>query len=219
MLRLVKLADQWREIQSRLPEGWTDARLEVVVREPARYERAAVLLASLTPVRRENRFRFYAARRGAGPSPSAVERALEKLDEEWVQAELKLLGSDEEVAAPAPTQSRAALTESWDAQLEALPPDWSDLYAEVELTSTDHLDRSALLMAPLNPSRFNDQPAFRFRCARRFGYGASPGMVRRCLERLDAEGIRGEVRILWALSDTQPVATQGPVWYVGGKAV
>jgi hypothetical protein len=27
------------------------------------------------------------------------------------------------------------------------------------------------------------------------------------------------VRILHALSDTKPVSTQGPVWYVGGKTV
>jgi hypothetical protein len=59
----------------------------------------------------------------------------------------------------------------------------------------------------------------RFRVARRFGYGASAGMVRRCLERLDREGITGRVRILRALSDSRPVATQGPVWYVGGKSV
>ena len=44
-------------------------------------------------------------------------------------------------------------------------------------------------------------------------------MVRRCLERMDEEGIRGEARILRALSDTQPWSTQGPVWYVGGKSV
>ena len=44
-------------------------------------------------------------------------------------------------------------------------------------------------------------------------------MVRRCLEHLDAEGIVGRVRILRALSDTRLVATQGPVWYVGGRAV
>jgi hypothetical protein len=44
-------------------------------------------------------------------------------------------------------------------------------------------------------------------------------MVRRCLERLDREGVRGSVRILHALSDTDPVATQGPVWYVGGRPV
>jgi len=27
------------------------------------------------------------------------------------------------------------------------------------------------------------------------------------------------VRVLRALSDSHPVATQGPVWYIGGRAV
>ena len=44
-------------------------------------------------------------------------------------------------------------------------------------------------------------------------------MAQRCLERLDEEGIRGSIRVLWALSDTRPVQTQGPVWYSGGKSV
>ena len=59
----------------------------------------------------------------------------------------------------------------------------------------------------------------RFRCARSFGYGAAPAMVRRCLERLDVSDIRGSLRILRSLSDSRPVATQGPVWYIEGKAV
>ena len=111
------------------------------------------------------------------------------------------------------------LTEAWDRALSTLPPDWSDLWAEVELTSSDHLDPGALLMAPLNPSRVRDRLAFRFRCARRFGYGASPTMAHRCFERCDDAAIPGDVSILRALSDTQPVATQGPVWYVEGKSV
>jgi len=44
-------------------------------------------------------------------------------------------------------------------------------------------------------------------------------MVRRCLQRLDERGIPGELRILRVLSDSKPVSTQGPVWYVGGKVV
>jgi hypothetical protein len=44
-------------------------------------------------------------------------------------------------------------------------------------------------------------------------------MARRCFERLDEEGIRGELRVLHALSDTRPVQTQGPVWYLGGRSV
>jgi hypothetical protein len=116
-----------------------------------------------------------------------------------------------------PEEARPTLAASWDAQLEKLPPDWSDIYAEVELLSSDHLERGALLMAPLNPRRDGGKPAFRFRCARRFGYGASAEMVRRCFERCDAENIRGSTRILRALSDTDPVQTQGPVWHVAGR--
>jgi len=44
-------------------------------------------------------------------------------------------------------------------------------------------------------------------------------MVRRCLERMDAEGITGRVRVLRALSETENVATQGTVWRVAGRSV
>ena len=44
-------------------------------------------------------------------------------------------------------------------------------------------------------------------------------MARRCLVRLDEAGIPGVFEILRALSDTQHVSTQGPVWYVGGKVL
>ena len=217
MLARVRLADRWREIQRGLPEAWGDARLELTADDEARAEEAAALLGPLMPGRRGNRIRFFAARRGAGPSPGQVERALQRLDREGISAKLELLASGEAVTVP-PT-SRATLAASWDAEIDGLPRDWSDAYAEVELTSTDYLERAALLLAPVNPARFGGKPAFRFRCARRFGYGAAPEMARRCFERLDREGISGEVRVLYALSDTKPVGTQGPVWYVGGRAV
>ena len=44
-------------------------------------------------------------------------------------------------------------------------------------------------------------------------------MTRRCLARLDEEGIPARVTVLRVLSDTHNVATQGPVWRVAGKAV
>ena len=77
----------------------------------------------------------------------------------------------------------------------------------VELRSSDELAPAALALAPLNPSRHRGSLAFRFRVARRFGYGAAPEMARRCLERLDELGIPGELRLLEVLSDTQPVLT------------
>ena len=114
---------------------------------------------------------------------------------------------------------REAVADLWDAAVATRPADWSDLLCELELTSSDHLSRAALLTAPVNPTRVPGRSAFRFRVARRFGYGASPQMTRRCLARLDGDGIPGRLTLLHVLSDTHNVATQGPVWRVAGKAV
>jgi hypothetical protein len=218
MLRNVSLARQWQEIQAGLPADWSDARLLLRFPDEAAAARAAGMLAPLQPSRSGRELRFYAAPSGAGPSPGAVGRGLSRLDEERIAGELELLATGEATLASPATASRT-LAEEWDQALERLPEDWSDLYAEIELTSSDHLDPAAIALAPLNPSRYGATPGFRFRCARLFGYGASPQMVRRCLERLEKRRIPGELRILRVLSDTQPVGTQGPVWYVGGKVV
>ena len=211
------LVEQWRRIQQELPEDWGDARLRLTLPDEDDAVRAASLLGPLNPGRRRNVVRFFAARRGAGASADAVGRLLRRLDQERIAGELELVGSGEAEAQPA--IARSTFVATWDAALISLPPDWSDLYAEIELVSTDWLERGALLLAPANPARYGGKPALRFRVARRFGYGVSAEMLRRCFERLDEAGIRGELRILHVLSDTEPVATQGPVWYVEGRSV
>ena len=123
-----------------------------------------------------------------------------------------------EAAGPRPP-AEPTLAESWDAALANIPSDWSDLVGEIELISSDYLDQAALQLAPINPRLTPPGTVLRFRCASKFGYGATPGMVRRCLERCDAKGIRGSVRITRALSDTKPVATQGPIWQIDGRTV
>ena len=218
MLRPVSLVDQWREIQDALSEDWADARLRLTVEDEGDGDRVAAALGPINPGRRGNVVSFHAARRGTGSSPALVERLLHRLDAAGIRGELELVGAKEAEPAQAPIQ-RVTLAGTWDASVGALPPDWSDLYCEVELVSSDWLDRAALLMAPVNPARYGEVPGFRFRVARRFGYGASPEMTRRCLERVDEEHIRGELRILRVLSDTDPVHTQGPVWYVEGRSV
>ncbi|HEU5066360.1 MAG TPA: hypothetical protein VFT86_10895 [Gaiellaceae bacterium] len=213
----MSVVEQWREIQDALSEDWADARLRLTIEDAEQAARGAALLGPLNPGRRGNVLRFY-ARRGAGHSPGLIERLLARIDEERIPGQLELVGADGAEPAPPPIQ-RQTLAGSWDASVAGLPPDWSDLYCEVELVSSDWLDRAALLMAPVNPARFGDVPGFRFRVARRFGYGASSEMTRRCLERVDQEHIRGELRILRVLSETDPVHTQGPVWYVEGRSV
>jgi hypothetical protein len=218
----MRLVEQWREITRSLPAGWTEARLALTLTDERQAERAAELLAPLNPQRRGTTISFSCTRGGGAPAPQLITVLLRRLDAEGVrgiQGELELVRVEAREPEAQPAPSRTTLTATWDAEVDALPPDWSDLYAEVELVSSDWLALAALRMAPLNPARHGTRPALRFRVARQFGYGASPGMTRRCLERLDDESIRGEVRILHALSDTEPVATQGPVWNLEGRLV
>jgi hypothetical protein len=214
----VALAEDFRSALRKLPEAWHEARFVVRFRDPETAARAAGFLGVVNPGRRGDTVRFATTRDRGGHGPDTVAGALRRLDRARIYGELELVGS--EAAAPAAQrQARRTLAGQWEEQVASLPPDWSDVYAEIQLRSTDDLERTALRLSPLNPSRFGDQPGFRFRVARTFGYGAAPELVRRCLERADDAGIRGEVRILHALSDTDPVFTQGPVWYVDGKVV
>jgi hypothetical protein len=217
MLRLLRLVDQFNAIERELPDGWANARLVLTVADDARCDRAATLLAPANPGRLGKTIRFATARRGTGLGPEGVRRLLKRLDHEGMVADLALTAV--EAAAPEERPVRETLRGQWDKALAALPPDWSDLYAEIRLLSTDYLEPAAVLLAPLNPGRYGGETGFRFRCAQRFGYGVSPEMAGRCFERCEEAGITGTVEILRVLSDTQPVGTQGPVWLVGGRAV
>jgi hypothetical protein len=212
----VALVEQFRAIEAGLPERWDTARLRLTIPDDSDCARAAALLAPANPGRHGKLIHLSLAR-AAGMGADRIRGLLRRLDAEGIDGELELVGADEAPAAAAAEQP--SLADAWDAALAALPPDWSDAYAQVELTSTDYLEPGALRLSPLNPTRYGATPGFRFRVARRFGYGASPEMARRCLERLDEAAIRGEVRILYALSDTEPARTQGPVWYVEGKVI
>jgi hypothetical protein len=217
MLRPLGLVDQFNAIESDLPGEWADARVVLSVADAGRCDRAAALLGPANPGRRRNNILFTVARRGGGIAPEAARRLLRRLDDEGVGGKLALV--DAETAPAAEIRTRTSLRESWERGLASLPPDWSDIYAEVRLDSTDFVERAALLLAPVNPSRYGGATGLRFRCARFFGYGVSAEMAARCLQRCDEDGITGEVQILRALSDTDPVSTQGPVWLVGGRSV
>jgi hypothetical protein len=218
MLALVRLAAQWAEIRASLPDDFGEARLRLKVHDEAQATKASALLAPLLAGRSGTEIGFVCVGRAGPQSSEIVRRLLDRLDREGVWGELELVSRGEaETVEARPHPGTAPLAESWERLLAELPPDWSDIYAEVELTSSDHLGPAALQMSPVNPARDGKRLALRFRCSRSFGYGAAEPMVRRCLARLDEAGIPGRVRILRALSDTKPVATQGPVWYAEGK--
>jgi hypothetical protein len=213
----MSLVEEWETVESGLPTGWGSAHLELTVTE-GDDDQAAALLGPAQPLRTApDVLRFTVARDGSGPAPGAVKRLLGRLEAAGIGGTLTVLSS--EVAPITAPAEQKTLAESWDAALATLPADWSDLVGEIELISSDYLEQAALQLAPINPRLVPPGSVLRFRCAARFGYGASPGMVKRCLERCDAKGIRGTVRILRALCDTRPVGTQGPVWQLGGRTV
>jgi hypothetical protein len=224
----VALAERLNDILTGLPRGWQRARVEVTLEEPEDADRAALILAPATPGRSGATFRLYvhSGTQRLAPTPEMVRRVLARLDAEGIRARITLAEHEEAPAraletdaAPVGDRDGPALAAQWDALAARIPADWSAVYAEVELDSTDFLERGALLLAPVNPARYGGPATFRFRAARDRGYGVAAGMARRCLERLDEERITGRVRILRVLSDTHLAASQGPVWLIGGRSV
>jgi hypothetical protein len=219
MLRAVALAEQWDAVESQLGDGWTDARVRLTFADAETTAQARALLGPVNAARSGDELRLFVVRRGAGVHAAGVRRALERLDREGIAGNVELAGSTEAPEAPAPAET-PTLAEGWQELQRALPPDWSDLLLELRLRSSDYLARASLRMTPLNARRpASGPPALQFRVARGFGYGASPQMVQRCLERCDEDSIRGELHLLRVLSGTQPVATQGPVWQIAGRTV
>src|SRR5690348_14634511 len=183
----VSVADQWKAIGSELPSGWTQARLRLALKDRATTDRAAAMLGPAGAYRAAPTvLLFDVARDGSATSPDNLARLLRNVP----NGALSLSGSQAD-EQPAPVREITPLTASWDRAIAGLPADWSDLYMELSLTSTDFIEPASVLCIQCNPRRDGTRAALRFRCARVQGYGVSPEMARRCLERCDAAHIQG----------------------------
>ena len=220
----MRALEQWNAIEDGLGGAWDEVDLAFTVEDPGAVGAAAAVLGPLGAGRSGNVLRAHVANRAGGSEK--LRNLLGHLDRKRLWGTLELV--DAKVPAPAELTEEltpgagvttTALLANWDAATALLPPGWTDLLCELELESTDLLPRAALLGAPLNPTRVPGATALRFRVSNGVGYGASAGMVRRCLERMEADDIRGRVLVLEGLSDADNVATQGPVWRIAGRAV
>jgi hypothetical protein len=212
----VPLVDRWNSVERGLDPRWTEATMSLAIADDGARSRAAALLGPAGPGIGNKQIRFTVSTRGNGIGPEAARRLLRRIDAEGIVGRLELVESRGVRPEPEDEPARSLAAE-WQSALEALPSDWSDLVAEIELHSSADVDRGAVLCAPINPIQSTGKPGFRFRCASERGYGASAGMVGRCLERLDEAGITGHVRITRALSDVHPVGTQGATFVVGRR--
>jgi len=212
----MRAADQWARMESELGPDWDDAHLSFTPEGST--ADAAAILAPLAPGRVGRELRFHVTRDGS--SRERLRNLLSRLDSKRAWGTLSLIESTRPMpAADGPTPRRSSLVDAWDDAVARFAPGWSDLLCELELDSSDHLPRAALLGAPMNPTRNPEAIALRFRVSGKQGYGVSPGMARRCFERMDADGITGRISLLGELSDTENADTQGPVWRVAGRSV
>jgi hypothetical protein len=225
MLTSVKLVDQWAALERRLPADWESIDLRLRTEQPQELPEAARILGPMNAGLAGDALAFDVRRAGGAAGPEAARRLFGRLDEAriWCLLEqheiVEAAPRMPEPASDARASEAASVAAAWDSVVADLPPGWSDLLCRLEIASSTLLPRAALLCAPLNPTRDREHVGFLFRCARTSGYGVSPGMARRCFEQLDAEEIRGGVSVVRALSGTDNVGTQGPVWYVGGKVL
>jgi hypothetical protein len=218
----VRLAEQWSELLAALPQHWESASVTLTVEDPADVDRTALILGPAAPGRTDSTFRLAVARRAHGAAPSAelVRRVLHRLDEEGIAGRLDLAAEARaERDAGAAARAPAGLAAQWQALVDALPQDWSHLLAQIDLDSSDFIERGALLLAPTNPTLTGGPRSFQIRAARRVGYGVAAEMARRCFERLDRERITGRISLVQVVSEARPVATQGPVFRIGGRSV
>jgi hypothetical protein len=212
----MRAADQWARMEVDLGPDWDDAHLSFTPEGST--ADAAAILAPLAPGRVGQELRFHVTREGS--SRERLRNLLARLDSKRAWGTLSLIESTRpRPAAEVPSPRRGSLVNAWDDAVARLAPGWSDLLCELELDSSDHLPRAALLGAPMNPTRNPEAIALRFRVSGKQGYGVSPGMARRCFERMDADGITGRISLLGELSDTENADTQGPVWRVAGRSV
>ena len=212
----MRAADQWARMEVDLGAGWDDAHLSFTPEGST--ADAAAILAPLAPGRVGRELRFHVTREGS--SRERLRNLLARLDSKRAWGTLSLLESTRALpAAEAAAPRQTSLVNAWDDAVARLAPGWSDLLCELGLDSSDHLPRAALLGAPMNPTRNPEAIALRFRVSGKQGYGVSPGMARRCFERMDEDGITGRISVLGALSDTENAETQGPVWRLAGRSV
>jgi hypothetical protein len=214
----VSLVERWNHLESALEPGWTEATLSLKIQDAEARSRAAALLGPAGPGLSGSTVRFTVSTRGHGVGPDGARSLLKRIDGESIPGRLELVAlTTSKPTVVEPATARTTLSAGWDGALEMLPADWSDVLVELELDSSADIDRGAVLCAPLNPIQSTARSGFRFRCASQRGYGASAGMVARCLGRLDDDGILGRVRITRVLSDVHPVGTQGAVFTVGRR--
>lgn len=83
--------------------------------------------------------------------------------------------------------------------LQTLPPDWTDLEVDMRIEDESHYVDTAVFLSQVNAQVYqhplDGEWQWRLLIAHSFGHAAAPETVKGILEKLDAEGVAGELRV------------------------
>jgi hypothetical protein len=89
-----------------------------------------------------------------------------------------------------------ALVEDFEAVVESLPGDWTDLELDLRIADESRYVDAAVMLAQVNAQPYSRADwHWRILVAHRFGHAAAAETVRGTLAKLDREGIGGELRV------------------------
>jgi hypothetical protein len=94
-----------------------------------------------------------------------------------------------------------AFADHFQAVVDSLPPDWTNLELDMRIVDEDRYVEAATLLTQINAMPYSEHDwHWRLRVAHGFGHAASPETVRGTLALLDNQGIEGELVVREARS-------------------
>jgi hypothetical protein len=88
------------------------------------------------------------------------------------------------------------LADSFQAVLDSLPDDWTDLELDLRIGDEERYVDAAVLLSQINAQPYSRADwHWRLLVAHRFGHAAAPETVKGTLELVDREGIEGEIMV------------------------
>ena len=88
------------------------------------------------------------------------------------------------------------LSDDFQAVVDSLPDDWTDLELDLRIADQSRYVDAAVMLSQVNAQPYSRADwHWRVNVAHRFGHAAAPETVRGVLEKLDREGIAGELRV------------------------
>jgi hypothetical protein len=89
-----------------------------------------------------------------------------------------------------------ALAQEFEAVVDSLPDDWTDLELDLRIADEGRYVDAAVLLSQVNAQPYSRAEwHWRINVAHRFGHAAAAETVRGVLEKLDREAIGGELRV------------------------